>query len=225
MIIVISSCSSGKDDSIPIKPGSRMVTPYNYINNKNLVERFLDVRKLVFSDPRAGLGSRITYTFDLYVRKGRAYGRLLLTHYAEIRKIIMEKKIEWFFLSGGYGIIHALEEARKYQATFNYNIARNKNIPYTKKMWAEVLPLVIDHILKNFDPEFVYVFGSRDYTQFVKETGYYITYDNIRIFESRGSSGVYWLSPIIKDLVQAIIDNNLMAFNGKYKMKIIKQGE
>ncbi len=121
-------------------------------------------------------------------------------------------------------IIHGLEEARSYQASFNYNIARQNNIPYTKKIWMKILPMIIDHILKNIDPEFVYVFGSRDYTQFVKATDFYVTHENIRVFESRGSSGVYWLSPIINDLVEALIEGDHTVFEGKYREKIVEQG-
>jgi len=95
----------------------------------------VNLRKIVFSDPRADVGKNVTYAFDLYVRKGRAYKDLFKHNYNRIKELLVESNIvEWFFLSGGFGIIHALEKAHRYQATFNYNIAHQKNIPYTAKI-------------------------------------------------------------------------------------------
>ncbi len=103
--MVISSCSKGKDDSVPIMPGYRTVSPYDYITSESLVHKLLETRKLVFSDPRASLGSKLTYAFELYFRRGNAYRHLRLMHYNEVRRIILGREVEWFFLSGGYGII------------------------------------------------------------------------------------------------------------------------
>jgi hypothetical protein len=55
------------------------------------------------------------------------YRELKNKNYYRLRSALLSSNtIEWFFLSGGRGVIHALEAARKYQATFNRNIAYQK---------------------------------------------------------------------------------------------------
>jgi len=151
------------------------------------------------------------------VRVGRAYKRLLENNYVRLKnKLLSSGSIEWFILSGGYGIIHALEEARKYQATFNQSIAYQNKIPYTAKLWKSILTSLCENIIARFDPDVVYVFGSRDYTDFIKQTSFWKIEDNVRMFESTGSSGPFWLSPILNELVESAFRNDLEAFNASY---------
>ncbi|RLI68203.1 MAG: hypothetical protein DRP02_13075 [Candidatus Gerdarchaeota archaeon] len=173
-ILVISSCSAAKDDSIVIPFGWKVVDPSYYLDHNKLLTMLISLRKTVFSDPRARVGKNVTYAFDLYVRKGRAYKDLFKHNYDRIKELLVESNIvEWFFLSGGFGIIHALEKAHRYQATFNYNIAHQRNIPYTAKIWNGTLVKICDHIFSKFTPTWVYVFGSKDYTDFIKRTQYW----------------------------------------------------
>ena len=223
LFVVITSCSASKDDSVPIPPDSRIVKPSYYLDDQILVSRLHEIRESIFEDPRARTGQKITYAFDLYVRTGKAYKDLLRNSYCRLKERLLRRNvIEWFFLSGGYGIIHALEKARKYQATFNQSIAYQKGIPYTTGLWNIVLTSICEAIFSKFRSEWVYVFGSKDYTRFVKKTDYWKRSNNIKTFESTGSAGPCWLSPILNDLVNSIFDNRVDDFNVKYS-KFVKQ--
>jgi len=222
-VLIISSCSARKDDSVPISEGSKVVQPSYYLDDESLIMRLNSIRERIFQDPRANVGSRTTYAFDLYVRAGNAYRELREKNYYRLKSALLSSNIiEWFFLSGGYGVIHAFEAARKYQATFNRNIAYQSNIPYTANLWNSVLPSILDAIISKFNPQWVYVFGSQDYTYFVKQTSAWKSKPNIKMFESTGSAGPIWLSPIINQCVEYILDNRLEAFNDRYP-KFLKQ--
>ena len=224
VIVVITPCSKSKDDSVPIPSDSRVVDPSYYLYDKDLISELHGRRRVVFSDSRAKVGRRETYAFDLYVRAGRAYRDLFMENYHRLKQKLLEgSNVEWFFLSGGYGIIHALERSRKYQATFSQNIAYQENIPYTAKLWSYILPKICDAIFLRFEPKYIYVFGSRSYTQFVEQTNYWKQMDNIKMFKSWGSAGPCWLSPIINDLASSILRNDIDGFNKKYPNKLIKQ--
>lgn len=214
MIIIITSCSASKDDSIPIPNGSKVIHPSYYLSDEKLLSRLYNIREDIFQDPRAIVGTKITYTFDLIARAGNAY-RDLKENYHRLKSLLISNSIEWFFLSGGYGIMHALEPARKYQATFNRSIAYQKQIPFTANLWSNILTTICDAIISKFSPEYVYVFGSQDYTKFIKETDSWRT-KNIIMFESTGSSGPFWLSPKLNELVNSIFSDNLKRFNEKY---------
>jgi len=223
LFVVITSCSASKDDSVPIPPDSRIVKPSCYLDDQILVSRLHETRESTFEDPRARTGKKITYAFDLYVRTGKAYKDLLKNNYYRLKERLLRRNdIEWFFLSGGYGIIHALEKARKYQATFNQSIAYQKGIPHTTGLWDNVLTSICDAIFSKFRSEWVYFFGSKDYTRFVKKTDYWKRSNNMKTFESTGSAGPYWLSPILDDLVNSIFANRVDDFNVKYS-KFVKQ--
>lgn len=79
--------------------------------------------------------------------------------------------IQWLFLSGGYGVIHALEVAVEYQATFSRKEAQKNDIPYTGDIWCKAgLSCMCDDIVEKFDPSCVYIFGNEAYTAFIKDT-------------------------------------------------------
>jgi len=221
MIIVITSCSASKDDSIPVPNGSRSTQPSHYLDDEDLISRLLNVRKRIFQDPRSRVGTKTTYAFDLYVRAGNAYRDVREDNYQRLKSAIISSDIEWFFISGGYGIVHALEVAKRYQATFNRSIAYQKKIPFTADLWGTTLPSLCDAIVSKFNPEWVYVFGSRDYTSFIKRTDFWKA-NNARMFESTGSAGPFWLSPKLNDFVNSILDDTLNRFNRKYS-RFVKQ--
>jgi len=221
--MVISPCSASKDDSVPIPKGSRVVNPSDYLNSQNLIFQLTNIRQGIFQNPRASVGVRITYAFDLYVNAGNAYKNLRACNYLKLKAMLLSNEIEWFFLSGGYGIIHASEEARKYQATFNANIARQKNIPLTGNLWSNVLPSICDDIVSKFNPRWIYVFGGRDYTKFIKQTNFWKIRVNVKMFESTGRPGPHWLSPRLNALADAIVAKNLGMFNQIYPQRFYKQ--
>lgn len=216
MIVVISSCSAKKDDSCPIPENSKVIPPQYYLDDLNLIQQLENTRDTIFKDPRSKVGTKVTYAFDLYVRVGNAYRDLSKENYEELKKKMASNELEWFFISGGYGIIHALEPARKYQATFSRSIANKNMIPFTANYWKGVLSEIVDSVISKFDPEYVYVFGSQDYTAFVKDSKVWSLSNSVRLFESTGSSGPFWLSPIIGELAGAIIKGQLSEFNKKY---------
>jgi hypothetical protein len=68
----------------------------------------------------------------------------------------------------------------------------------------------------------VYVFGSKDYMHFVKETEYWMINRRIKIFESTGSSRTRWIRLILNELVDAVFKNKIPIFNIEYNQKFIK---
>jgi hypothetical protein len=77
MIIIFSPCTARKNDAEPIRKGSRIVEPSEYLDNLELRERLLETRKHVLNMPRVQIGDKDTYAFDLYVKEGRALSELL----------------------------------------------------------------------------------------------------------------------------------------------------
>jgi len=223
VVLIITSCSASKDDSIPISENSKIVEPPYYLENPNLISQLDINRKKVFQNSRVDAGTKVTYAFDLYVNAGKAYKDLRKFNYERIRsRLLSSNDIEWFFLSGGFGIIHALERAKKYQATFNSTIGQKSNIPLTTSYWKNTLPLICDSIVTRFNPEWIYVFGSKDYTTFVKQTLFWRKRNKIKMFESTGMTGTLWLSPILNDLINSLINQRLSEFNEKYP-RFLKQ--
>ena len=215
MIVIISSCSASKDDTIPILNDSITVQPSHYLQNKALLSLLASTRERIFQDPRANVGKKTTYAFDLYARAGNAYRDLRGFNYQRSKNTLLSGEIGWFFLSGGYGIVHGLEPAHKYSVTFNRSIAYQKRIPFTTPLWKNTLPTIIEAIISDLEPQWTYVFGSRDYTDFVKQTDSWKR-GKVKLFESTGSSGPYWLSPRIDELANAIFNGSLNQFNSKY---------
>lgn len=222
--IVITSCSASKCGSVPIT-GPKVVDPSHYLSDATLISKLKDIRQQILRHPEACVGTRKTYAFDLYVKAGRAYRDLRVSsNYIKLKSMLLSNGIEWFFLSGGYGIIHALEESRKYQATFDKNIACQNCIPFTGDLWKGVLNLICDDIVSKFNPGRIYVFGSKDYTNFIQQTNFWKNKTvSVKMFESTGSSGPLWLSPILNDLADAIVARNLVQFDQKYPKNSYKQ--
>jgi len=225
MIVIFSACSARKDDEIPIPEGVKASQPSDYLHDVS-IERFQDIRNQILSDPRARIGNKPTFAFDLYVRTGNAYKDLRTVNYKKSKSLLISGEINWFFLSGGYGILNALESARKYQATFNRNIAYQKNIPFTANLWKGMLTKISDGIIRRFNPKHIYIFGSKGYTDFIKQTCFWVNRSisgiSVKMFESTGSAGPYWLSPKLNELINSITFDKLVMFNKKYP-QFIKQ--
>lgn len=79
-------------------------------------------------------------------------------------------------------------------------------------------------IIAIANPEHLYTFGSQDYTNFAKRTHFWKSLGEerigIKIFESTGSAGPYWISKIIGELSECIEKNNLDLFDEKYPQYI-----
>ena len=84
-VLVFSPCTATKDDRTPIAPGSMIMKPPDYLGDKRLLQRLMNTREHVLVELGAQRDSRITYAFDLYVRKGKAY-KEVLQHCDRLRK-------------------------------------------------------------------------------------------------------------------------------------------
>ena len=93
-MIVFTSCTAQKMDSIPIPPGSVTIHSHDYVKDKNQLLELNQIRKQIFNDPRAKIGSETTYAFDLYVNTGNAYKDLKRNHYQKIKSLLISKKLD-----------------------------------------------------------------------------------------------------------------------------------
>lgn len=232
-MIIFTSCTARKSDEIPITQRENTVQPSDYLDNDDLIKKLNRTRHQIFDDPRAKIGTKTTCAFDLYINTGNAYKELKKNHYKQIRSLIISKKLDWYFLSGGYGIIHALEPAKKYQATLNRSISYKKKIPFTANLWKDILPQIIETIISKEKPKQFYTFGSQDYTALVKMTNLWKSLNKresgYKILESTGSAGTHWISKILGELAGCIEKNNLDLFDEKYpqflKQSLVKIDE
>jgi len=101
-----------------------------------------------------------------------------------------------------------------------------KKIPFTANLWRENLTEICENIIAKVNPERFYTFGSQDYTSFVKKTQFWKSLSEerigIKIFESTGSAGPYWISKILGELAEYTEKNNLDLFDERYP-QFIKQ--
>ncbi|HXF51036.1 MAG TPA: hypothetical protein VNM43_05085 [Dehalococcoidia bacterium] len=216
-ILLFTACSAGKDDSYAISAGARVVTSDEYLDDPLLREELRRTREEVLSDPRARRGQRTTLALDLYVHTGRAYGDLRRRSdlLAAARTRLQEGTLQWFFLSGGYGVLHALEPATSYQATFNRGIANANGIPYTTRQWSVCLPAICARIAARCGLP-TYAMGSHDYTKMLASV------PGVKIIESTGSRGPTQLSPILVDLLEAAFTDRLAAFDARFPRPFTK---
>ena len=91
-----------------------------------------------------------------------------------------------------------------------------KKIPFAANLWRENLTEICENIIAKVNPDRFYTFGSQDYTNFVKKTHFWKSLSEerigIKIFESTGSAGPYWISKILGELVEYTEKNNLDLF-------------
>ena len=223
-ILVFSPCCATKcDKRTPDDKNERK--PQDYLDDKELVDRLTSKRKGILCDPK---GEKTTYAWDLYVWTGRAYGDLRCSGNVErVKKLLAENKLQWFFLSGGYGVVHALEKVNDYQATFNRSTEYQKHILFTGNIWrgGALLSQLCDAIVQKFNPSCVYIFGSRDYTAFIRKAYFWGKRgeDSVKMFESTGRNGSYWLSERLDELAEAILTGKLNGFNKNHPGKFCKQ--
>lgn len=78
-----------------------------------------------------------------------------------------------------------------------------------------ILPKILDEIISKYNPEMTYVFGSRDYTWFMKQTQSWENRD-MKMLESTGPPGPHWLSPKIANLVNRILQGDVSQFNARF---------
>jgi len=218
-VLVFSSCTARKNDSVSV--GDVRIQPSDYLGEGALLRELLKVRNEILSRPGAKRGNRETYAFDLYVQTGRMYKRVYEHYYRKMKQVLLDPgtPVQWFFLSGAYGIIHALEPALSYQATFSRSIASQNHIPFTGKLWQRALPEICGHVIGRYPGCKVYVFGSRDYTEFLKHSR---LPSETKIIESTGNVGSTRLSPVIATFASALLSHDLPAFDKEYPERFTK---
>jgi cytoplasmic iron level regulating protein YaaA (DUF328/UPF0246 family) len=174
--IIITSCTKRK--SIDFRPNGRRVSPVDYLIRPDSVKQLRRTRKLVLALPGSEYcpQEEQRYAYDLYVRgKTQLYSNLRKEEIdVRVREKLLAAKpaVDWYFLSGGYGLLHALELVKPYQATF----FRIKGTPFTLRYWKEILPALLDEVFqKNNSVESVHVFGSTPYVDMVRDTKRYRT--------------------------------------------------
>lgn len=177
-VLILTPCTKNK--CTDIVPEKIEVVPDDYLGKDGSFRELHIARLKAFESAGSEYdpNSKQVYAFDLYVHHPRTqlYKNLRDSGLAErARRAIVETRFpgEWFFLSGGYGLVHALELTRSYQATFNRQLARHARIPFTGKIWNN-LPDIIDEMVERLSPSMICVFGSTDYINFVKATNTYV---------------------------------------------------
>lgn len=175
--LVLTPCTKNKRTDIV--PEGGCVLPSDYLSEESVCRNLEAGRAnaLGLTGSNYDSQSRQVYAFDLYVRHYRTqlYKNLRDSGLAErARKAMIERRFpaEWFFLSGGYGLIHAFELGRSYQGTFSQTMAYQAGIPFTGKIWKD-LPDIIDDMMNKLEPSAIYVFGPADYIDFVTATNAY----------------------------------------------------
>jgi len=178
MHIIITSCTKNK--CTRFTPDGRIVSAVEYLANSEALARLNGTRDAVLNNPNTAYDPRAGqyYAFDLYVRHPdtQLYLRLRnegLDGPIRTRLLARMNDVEWYFLSGGYGLLHALELARPYQATFSHTIARTSNIPYTLRQWKPVLPSILDQMIERSPVDSIHIFGSKDYVDMVRSSNRY----------------------------------------------------
>jgi hypothetical protein len=107
-----------------------------------------------------------------------------------------------------------LEATRRYQATFNGNIAYQKKISFTVNLWKDTLAAICELLLQgSIQNGFM---SSEVRSTPILLNKLFLRKKNVKILKSRGSSGPFWLSPRLNELVDSIMDNNLRTSNEKY---------
>jgi len=209
-VVVFSSCTAAKDDSVPIE--RPRIEPSEYVGDSQLLRKLLETRKVILSWPEAKKGDRETYAFDLYVRKGQMYAAVYEHHYQRLRAALMDgiMNVEWFFISGGYGIVNALEPACAYQATLNKAIHYQKGVPFTAELWQPTLGNICKGVMSHHSESKIYVFGGRDYTSYFEGVPHP---REMRIFKSAKTVGGRRLSPVLADFVSGLLRAELNPFD------------
>jgi len=117
-VIIFTPCCMNKSDTEQIQQGSKVARPQDYLEDHELIKRLKDTRKRILDGLAKRKGKRICNPIDLYA--GKAYIDLRNSgNKDKIKKTLLSTdNVQWFFLSAGYGVINALEEATDYDASF-----------------------------------------------------------------------------------------------------------
>jgi len=222
-VVVFSPCSESKCDQVDIPAGFTPKNPSDYLESIALRDSLVKARQKVLDDPSVQKGNKSTLAFDLYVKAARsiAYKGIRESCYIDLRKkLLSSNDLQWFFLSGGYGVINALEKAQKYDASF-YS-------PRIKRIWQEAkLSVICDSIVQKLSPSHIYVFGSPKYLDFLKEAAFYgevMGSGAIKVFEALREprdvyKGLRWLSEVLQKFAKAVVSNRLTGFDSEYPEK------
>jgi hypothetical protein len=172
--IIITPCTKNKCTAF--KPDRRSVSPADYLINSISVAQLDRTRTAIFALPGSAYDPQAEehYAFDLYVRhpETQLYRNLRdeKIDVAVREKLLAgELGVDWYFLSGGYGLLHALELAKPYQATF----LRSNNAPCTLLDWKPILPALLDEVFEKTPVIPISVFGSNEYVKMVRATKHY----------------------------------------------------
>lgn len=217
-VIIFTPCCMNKSDTEQIQQGSKVARPQDYLEDHELIKRLKDTRKRILDGLAKRKGKRICYPIDLYA--GKAYIDLRNSgNKDKIKKTLLSTdNVQWFFLSAGYGVINALEEATDYDASFYDSEVR--------KMWLRAgLSSLCDAIVWKFNPSRIYIFGTPKYLRFIKGTNFHRGKSEkatLKTFEGFGknqdrNAGLRWLAKKLKELAEAIMFDGLDSFDDKYR--------
>lgn len=168
--LILSTCTKEKASNGP--PPTAPVLARDFLGGAEAWplavtrERALALKGSGFDRAQAEL-----YALDRYVLADNTYAEIF-TLRDELRGRLEGGTLgaDWFFLSGGYGIVHALEPIRTYNATFR----RVPDAPFTGDLWGPVLPNVLDDLLVRLDPsEVLGFFVDEEYREFVRQTKWF----------------------------------------------------
>ena len=176
MKIIITTCTKNKDVSPEFSPSRPGIVPQQYLGKVATVEELTRTRQAVLSKPNAKFGDPAgqQISFKMYTSYGMLYDKLRADAiYGKILKNLNQRrdgaKGHWFFLSGGYGLIHGGEIASAYQAVFDRGIASKEGIPFTVGDWTS-LPQILDGMFNYLEPAHIYVVGAAAYVKFIQRT-------------------------------------------------------
>jgi hypothetical protein len=174
--IIITTCTKNKAVSPGFSSEQPGITPQEYLGNASTINQLLQTRQAVLSKSNARFGNPVgqQISFEMYTSHGMLYDKLRADPiFEEILKNLNQRgghsKAHWFFLSGGYGLLHGAEIASAYQAVFDRGIARKEDIPFTVKDWIS-LPQILDEMFNYLAPAHIYVVGSAAYVKFIQQT-------------------------------------------------------
>lgn len=123
---------------------------------------FIAAREKILKRPEALLSLKEIYVFDLYVRAGKVYSKIYRLHYRQLKDMLLE---------GNHGVVNGLEKAG--------NIRRpsvrpsRKRVAYCTRLrcgWLFYPVYMTLYPGSSTQNMLIYVFGGRDYTQFIKKT-------------------------------------------------------
>jgi hypothetical protein len=213
-VMVFSPCSKSKYEGATSITVTLAITPTDYLSRIDLISTLVDTRQHILINMRRQDPSSVSVpALDLYVKAPRshAYQGIRKSCGDGLKKRLFSQDVQWFFLSGGYGVVHALENTRRYEATFN-----ERKI---ERVWSQArLSAICQDIVDKFNPSRIYILGSPKYLEMVKAARFY---SSAKIFEGfakprDSNAGNRWLSDILMQLATGLIQNDFKTFDQNY---------